>query len=149
LEWEDLEYGYGSHCCSLEHGKAEVREPDFEHIDEVVVLEEEVSLDPIVDLARVICEVEVDIGEEVRAREHGGDTARRVQEIQLDNVMAEQEMPLYNEKVARVTELCNGREVLEMELCSERAALVSELCIVKEEQEMVLDDLCMVLAIQL
>jgi hypothetical protein len=146
-EWEAPEFGCGSHCHSLEHDKAGVRELCFEHIDEAGVLEEEASLDPIVDLARVLCDVETDA--KALVREHGGGIAQKEQEIRLDNGMVVQEMELCNEKAVQERELCNELVVLGSDLYIEMAVRERALCIEREELEMALDGQGILLVTQL
>lgn len=146
-EWEARGFGCGSYCHSLGHDKAGVKELCFEHIDEVGVLEEEGSLDPIVDLVMVFCHVETDA--KARVRERGGSIAQKEQEIRLDNGMVVQEMELCNEKAVQERELCNEQVVLGSELYIEMAVRERALCIEREELEMALDDQSVLLVIQL
>jgi hypothetical protein len=118
-------------------GTAEARGLCCGHIDEVVVLEEEASLDPTLELAKVLWRgVDTGCAAQVMGRDYR--IVQREQGTRLDNGMVLQETELCN---------CNEKVVREMELCSERVVQERQLGNEIEAQERMLDVPRMVLAL--
>lgn len=103
MEWryrywgsEALECGCDRHVHIQDVDKAGAKVPGLDvHFDEAAVLEEEATLDPTLDLEKVLGNVA--IREEAREKEHDGDSASRELGIRLDSGMAELGMELCSE----------------------------------------------------